>query len=149
MVDLTRDLLVALAAVAWADGTMAPEEAASLRSAADQLGLAANDRQMLESALRQRVQPADVETVRMKRETRLFVYAASLWIASVDGQISPEEEAVLGQLGDRLGLSSAVRQRARDAVLSMTTPGPREDKRFDLLALRALLSDGLRQIDQG
>lgn len=149
MVDLTPDLLLALAAVAWADGSMAPEEAESLRSAAEQLELAEKDRQILDDALGRPVSPAEVETVRMKRETRLFVYAASCFIASVDGCVSPQEEAVLTLLGDRLGLSTAVRQRARDAGLALGQSVPREGKRFDLLMLRSRLSDGLTQVDGG
>src|SRR3972149_1219004 len=109
-VNLGRDTLIALAAVAWADGTLALEEANSLRSAAAQLGLAAEDRHALDDALTRPIDPPLVETVRMNRPTRLFVFAAATWIARVDGRVSQEEEAVLRVLGDRLGLSDKARQ---------------------------------------
>ena len=142
-VNLGRDTLLALAAVAWADGSVAPEEADSLRSAAQQLGLGPQDRDAIEDALTRPVDPAEVETVRMNRPTRLFVYAAATWMATVDGQVSREEEAVLRLLGDRLGLSDKARERARQTALGAgASPGGR----YDLLALRTRLATGIGEV---
>ena len=142
-VNLGRDTLIALAAVAWADGSMEPEEADSLRSAAQQLGFGPQDRSAIEDALARPVDPTEVETVRMNRPTRLFVYAAATWMATVDGRVSPEEEAVLRLLGDRLGLSDKARERARQSALaSGTSPGGR----YDLLALRTRLAAGIGEV---
>ena len=135
-VKLGRDTLVALAAVAWADGAMAPEEADSLRSAAAQLGLGPDDRSALDDALTKPVDPTLVETIRMNRPTRLFVYAAATWIAGVDGQVSREEQAVLSKLGDRLGLSEKARERAR-RVASAVGQVRADSGGYDLLALRS------------
>jgi uncharacterized membrane protein YebE (DUF533 family) len=142
-VKLGRDTLIALAAVAWADGSMAPEEADSLRSAAQQLGLGPQDRSAVEDAIARRIDPAEVETVGMNRPTRLFVYAAATWMATVDGHVSREEEAVLRLLGDRLGLSDKARERARqNALVADASPGGR----YDLLALRTRLAAGLGEV---
>jgi uncharacterized membrane protein YebE (DUF533 family) len=142
-VKLGRDTLIALAAVAWADGSMAPEEAASLRSAAQQLGLGPQDCSAVEDALARRIDPAEVETMRMNRPTRLFVYAAATWMATVDGHVSREEEAVLRLLGDRLGLSDKARDRAqRTALAADSSPGGL----YDLLALRTRLAAGLGEV---
>jgi uncharacterized membrane protein YebE (DUF533 family) len=137
-VNLGRDTLIALAAVAWADGTMALEEANSLRSAAAQLGLGAEDRHALDDALTRPVDPALVETVRMNRPTRLLVFAAATWIAGVDGRVSQEEEAVLRTLGDRLGLSDKARQQAQ-RVAQAVGVRPAPDGGYDLMALRSTL----------
>ncbi len=143
-VKLSRDTLIALAAVAWADGTMAPEEAASLRSAAQQLGLGPEERSSVDQAIERHVDPVEVETVRMNRPTRLFVYAAATWMATVDGHISPAEENVLRLLGDRLGLSDRARERARQAALS-AAPTPHGNP-YDLLALRTRLATGIGEV---
>ncbi len=142
-VNLGRDTLIALAAVAWADGSMAPEEADSLRSAAQQLGLGPQDRNAVEDALARPIDPAEVETVRMNRPTRLFVYAAATWMATVDGRVSPEEEAVLRLLGDRLGLSDKARERARQTALRAPA-SPAGD--YDLVALRTRLAAGIGEL---
>jgi tellurite resistance protein len=142
--NIGRDTLVALAAVAWADGTMNPKEAAGLRSAARQLSLGGNDLAMLEQSLTQRVGLDEVETVRMPRLSRLFTYAAATWIAEVDGALSQHEEAALNLLGDRLGLSKVARERARSVAHGNVTPGDADS--YDLVRLRSQLSAGLSQI---
>lgn len=139
-----RDTLLAIAAVAWADGTMDPREAAALRQAAQQLGIAGEDLSAVERALTTRVGLDEVETVRMNRLTRLYTYATGCWMAEVDGAASAEETAVLALLGDRVGLSSVARDRAHNVVRGIaerSQPGS-----FDLLELRSRLSAGLSQI---
>ena len=139
-----RDTLLAIAAVAWADGTMDPREAAALRQAAEQLSIHGEDLASLDQALRQRVSLEEVETVRMNRLTRLYTYATGCWIAEVDGAASASEQQLLGLLGDRLGLSAVARDRAHNVVRGIadrSSPGS-----FDLLELRSRLSAGLSQI---
>jgi len=142
--NIGRDTLLALAAVAWADGAMNPKEAAGLRSAARQLSLQGDDLGTVERSLSQRVGLDEVETVRMPRLSRLFTYAAATWIAEVDGALSPHEEAALNLLGDRLGLSKVARERARSVAYNNTAPGGADA--YDLLRLRSQLSTGLSQI---
>ncbi len=139
-----RDTLMAISAVAWADGTIDPREVEALRQAAQQLQLQGEDLVEIERALSSRVHVEDVETVRMNRLTRLFTYATACWMAQVDGDESSSEVAMLQLLGDRLGLSAVARERAHNAVRGIaerSAPGS-----FDLLALRSRLSAGLSQI---
>ena len=139
-----RDSLLALAAVAWADGTMDPKEADALRYAARELQLQGEELAAVERGLTTRVNLEEVETVRMNRLTRLFTYATGCWVAEVDGAASQSETALLQLLGDRLGLSSVARQRAQNAVRGIaerSAPGS-----FNLLELRSRLSVGLSQI---
>lgn len=143
-VEIGRDTLVALAAVAWADGKIDPAEAAGIRSAASQLGLGADDLKLVEEALLRRVALEEVETVRMSRLTRLFTFAVGTWIAHIDGQVPQEEQDALALLGDRLGLSSVARQRAESAALAVARSS--QPGHFDLLELRSKLSAGLSQI---
>lgn len=145
-VDIGRDTLIALAAVAWADGNMDPLEAAGIRSAAQQLGLGAEDLRTIEETLGRPVPLEEVETVRMSRLTRLFTYAVANWIAQIDGQVPREEQAALDLLGDRLGLSSVARERARSTGLQLARAGSDTPGGLDLLKLRSRLSVGLSQI---
>jgi uncharacterized membrane protein YebE (DUF533 family) len=139
-----RDTLMAISAVAWADGAIEPREADALRQAAKHLQLEGEDLVSLERALSSQVHIEEVETVRMNRLTRLFTYAAACWMAEVDGNESAAEAALLQLLGDRLGLSAVARDRAHNAVRGIaqrSAPGS-----FDLLELRSRLSAGLSQI---
>jgi len=139
-----RDTLLAISAVAWADGSMDPREAAALRQAAQQLAIQGDDLSHVERSLSSKVTLAEVETVLMNRLTRLFTYAMGCWMAEVDGQQSAAEAGVLELLGDRLGLSAVARDRAHNAVRGIaerSAPGA-----FDLLELRSRLSAGLSQI---
>ena len=115
-VNIGRDTLLALAAVAWADGTMNPKEAAVCAAPRDSWHCAGDELAMVERSLKERVGLDEVETLRMTRLTRLFTYAAATWIAELDGALSQHEEAALDLLGDRLGLSKLARERARSVA---------------------------------
>jgi len=139
-----RDTLLAISAVAWADGSIDPREATALRLAAKQLLVQGEDLVAVESSLTAPVTLDQVETVRMNRLTRLFTYATGCWMAEVDGQASAAETGVLQLLGERLGLSAIARDRAHNVVRGIaerSAPGS-----FDLLELRSRLSAGLSQI---
>jgi len=144
-VEIGRDTLLALAAIAWADGTIDPAEATGIRSAAQQLGLGPEDLKAVEITLTQPVPLEQVETVRMTRLTRLFTYAAANWIAQIDGAVPPQEQQALDLLGDRLGLSRVARDRAQTVSLALTQAAD-TPQGLDLLKLRSRLSAGLSQI---
>ena len=137
--------MLALCAIAWADGQVDPREAEGIRGAAQQLGLAGEDAQAVEHALSARMGVEEVETLRMNRLTRLFTFAVATWIAHIDGRLATEEQSVLGLLGDRLGLSALARERAKNVVLGMAK-APDRPGGYDLGKLRSKLSAGLSQI---
>ena len=139
-----RDTLLAISAVAWADGSIDPREADALRQAAKQLLAQGDDLASVERSLSHKVTLEEVETVRMNRLTRLFTYAICCWVAEVDGQQTPSEVSILQLLGDRLGLSAVARDRANNAVRGIAERSG--VGAFDLLELRSRLSAGLSQI---
>jgi uncharacterized membrane protein YebE (DUF533 family) len=141
---LGTDTLVALAAIAWADGTMNPKEAAGIRSAAQKLGLSAQALRRVEDVIKTKIGLDEVETIRMNRLTRLFTYAAATWIAGLDGTLSQEESTALALLGDRLGLSNVARERARRAAQSNI--GLATSDAYDLVKLQSTLSASLSRI---
>ena len=139
-----RDTLLAISAVAWADGSIEPREADALRQAAKQLLVEGDDLASVERSLSHKVTLEEVETVRMNRLTRLFTYAICCWVAEIDGQQTPSEISILQLLGDRLGLSAVARDRAHNAVRGIVERSA--TGAFDLLELRSRLSAGLSQI---
>jgi uncharacterized membrane protein YebE (DUF533 family) len=143
-VNIGRDTLVALAAIAWADGKIDAAEAATIRAAAAQLGLGEEELRAVEETLQRPVPLEQIETVRMNRLTRLFTYAVANWIAQVDGEVPPAEQAALSLLGERLGLSAVAREQAKAAGLAQVGAGATPT--LDLLQLRSRLSAGLSQI---
>ena len=139
-----RDTLLAISAVAWADGSIEPREVDALRQAAKQLLVEGDDLASVERSLSHKVTLEEVETVRMNRLTRLFTYAICCWVAEIDGQQTPSEISILQLLGDRLGLSAVARDRAHNAVRGIVERSA--TGAFDLLELRSRLSAGLSQI---
>jgi uncharacterized membrane protein YebE (DUF533 family) len=139
-----RDTLLAIVAVAWADGSMDPREAAAVRQAATTLSVQGQDLADVERALAAPIGLDEVETVRMNRLTRLFTYASCYWVTGVDGESSQAESSLLQLLGDRLGLSRVSRERAQNAVRGLAQRSASGS--VDLLELRSRLSAGLSQI---
>ena len=145
-VEIGRDTVLALCAIAWADGKIDPEEAVGIRDAAGQLGLGADDLAAVDAALAQPFDLSQVETLRMNRLTRLFTYACGAWIAGLDGGVGPAEEKALQTLGDRVGLSDVARTRAQTVVSSAQGGGDLTKSKIDLQKLRSRLSAGVSQI---
>ena len=143
-VKLGTDTLIALAAIAWADGTMNPKEAAGIRAAGQKLGLGDEALRRVQDVIGRKIGLDEVETIRMDRLTRLFTYAAATWIAELDGTLSDRESAALALLGDRLGLSNLARERARQAALS--NAGLATSDAYDVVKLYSTLSASLSKI---
>jgi uncharacterized membrane protein YebE (DUF533 family) len=142
---LRRDVFIALAAVAWADGELAPDEAdAIVRAAADE-GLSLEEIAEIESATRTRVDLGTVDRTGLSKEDRVFIYAVACWIARLDGRVTPEESEALAALGERLGVPERPRVHAEAAVRQVAEmPEGDRPARYDLAALRRLLGERLR-----
>ena len=142
-VEIGKETVLALCAMAWADGTMDPAEADGIRLTAQHLGLAAGDQEAVDKAIASPMSLDEVETLTMSRLTRLFTYAAAFWIGRVDGVLNSKEQALLDLLGDRLGLSKVARDRAAGVA---TSAAVNKEATLDLVKLRSRLSAGLSQI---
>ena len=78
---LRKDIFVALAAIAWADGRLDSDEAdAIVRAAADE-GLSLEEIAAIEESTKERIDLGVVDRSSMSKEDRLFVYAVACWIA--------------------------------------------------------------------
>jgi uncharacterized membrane protein YebE (DUF533 family) len=142
---LRKDIFVALAAVAWADGQLDSDEADAIVRAAAEEGLSLEEIAEIEASTKERIDLGVVDKAGLSKEDRLFVYAVACWIARMDGEIKAEESDVLAKLGERLGVPERPRMHA-EAIAREVAEMPEGDRpaRYDLVALRRILSERLR-----
>lgn len=142
---LRKDVFLALAAVAWADGTLDPDEADAIVRAAVDEGLTLEEIADIEQATSKKVDLGVVDRTGLSKEDRLFVYAVACWIARMDGRVTPEESDTLAKLGERLGIPERPRVGAEAAAREIAAlPEGDRPSRYDLVALRRMLGSKLR-----
>jgi uncharacterized membrane protein YebE (DUF533 family) len=145
MAKLGKDVFIALAAIAWADGRLDQDEADAIVRAAAEEGLELDDIAEIEEATKSPVDLSVLAREGLGVEDRMFVYAVATWIARLDGPILDEEAAVLAALGDRLGLPDRPRAQAEAAAREVAAlPEGDRPPRYDLPALRRKLGERLR-----
>lgn len=109
---LPRDVFIALAAVAWADGEIAEDEADAIVRTAAEEGLELEEISEIEEAVHQPVDIGEISIQNMSKADRLFVYAVGAWIARVDGTVAPEEITALNKLAAALRIPDLPREKA-------------------------------------
>jgi uncharacterized membrane protein YebE (DUF533 family) len=152
--SLPEDTFLALAAVAWADGRLDPDEAdAIVRAAADE-GISIEGLESIErSAKAYRERPYDgqngpdlsfLDRSSMTKHDRVFLYGVACWISQIDRIVTPEESDTLRRLGERLGVPDRLRARAEELAREIASlpDGDRPD-RYDLARLRERIGDRL------
>jgi uncharacterized membrane protein YebE (DUF533 family) len=143
--QLRKDVFVALAAVAWADGQLDPDEADAIVRAAAEEGLSLEDIADIEASTSEPIDLGVIDRAGLSKEDRLFVFAVASWIARMDGQVTDEENEALAKLGERLGVPDRARVHA-EAIVGEVAELPEGDRpaRFDLAALRRILAERLK-----
>jgi uncharacterized membrane protein YebE (DUF533 family) len=143
---LPTQSFLALAAVAWADGTYQKNEGAALLRAAKEHGVEGEALAELEGAIKQRVAVEAVAVDGLSEWEKVLTYALASWIAILDGVRSREEKASLEALGARLGLDAPVCERAAAAAFDISVlPDGRPD-RYDFTKLAARLRERLPKL---
>ena len=146
---LRRDVFVALAAVAWADGKLDADEADAIVRAAVDEGLPLQEIAEIESATKTRVDLTALDRTGLNKEDRLFVYAIACWIARLDGQVTDEESAALTGLAERLGIPERPRAHAETIAREIAAlPEGDRPARYDLLALRTTIGERVRKAQE-
>jgi tellurite resistance protein len=142
---LRKDVFLALAAVAWADGQVDPDEADAIVRAALDEGLSLDEIAEIEEAAKTKIDLGVVDRTGLSKEDRVFVYAIACWIARLDGRVTPEESETLAKLGERLGVPERPRVTA-EALAREVAELPEGDRpaRYDLAALRRLIGFRLK-----
>jgi len=143
---LNRDIFLALAAIAWADGRLDPDEADAIVRAAVEAGLELDEIERIELATRERIDLGAVDRSSLSKDDRLFVYALACWIARLDGQVTDEEAAALGALGERLGVPERPRAHAESIAREIAgLPEGDRPARYDIVRLRATITERLQK----
>ena len=116
---LGKDVFLALAQVAWADGEVRSGEADALLKAARAAGVAGSDLEAVERAVRSKEAAKKVPKIVVTPEQAEFVYALACMLSASDGEIAEEEREAIAALGDRLKIPFDARGRAATASLNV------------------------------
>jgi len=147
-IKLNRDIFMALAAIAWADGKVDPDEADAIVRAAVEAGLELDEIEEIEKATSERVDLGTIDRSSMSKEDRLFVYGIACWIAKLDGEVNDEESSALSALGERLGIPERTRAAAESIARDVAAlPDGDRPARYDLLKLRETIGDRLKKAE--
>jgi tellurite resistance protein len=120
--DPSKDVFVALAAIAWADGKLASSERGALLEAARACGLDEATVTGIDATIATYVDLNDLARLTLRDEERAFVYGLALWLAGVDGVVDPSEQRVLEALRTLLGVTKDDESRGtktRDLILAL------------------------------
>jgi len=152
--SLSKDAFLALAAVAWADGKLDPDEADAIVRAAAEENLALGELEDVERevmAFQDRPHDAKdqpdlsfLDRSAMSKQDRVFVYGVACWIAKLDQVVTSRESDALRLLGEKLGIPDRLRARAEELAreIAALPEGDRPD-RYDLKRLREKIGDRL------
>lgn len=143
MAKLGKDVFVALAAIGWADGNLDRDEAAAIVRAAQDEGLGPEAILEIEAATKARVSLEFLDRSSMGKDDRLFVYAMAVWIARIDGEVTPDEVSALNELGDLLGVPPKPRHHAEAIMQEIAKDEGDRPNRYDLPRLRATITERL------
>ena len=138
---------LALASIGWADGSLQRIEREGLVRAAKECGLVGDDLAQVELASTKRRGLEGVDLSGLSRWEQVLTYALASWFAALDGVISTSEHQTMVDIGDRLQLDDALRQRAAAAAHDIAClPGGGKPDRYDFLKLGARLRERLPQV---
>src|SRR5271156_3819471 len=118
----SKDVFVALAAIAWADGKLASSEREALLEAARACGLDEATVAGIDASIGTYVDLNDLARLTLRDEERPFVYGLALGLAGVDGVVGPSEQRVLEALRGVLGITKDEESRGtktRDLILAL------------------------------
>lgn len=141
---LQKDVFIALAAIAWADGQLDPDEADAIVRAAVDEGLDLDEIADVEEATKSPVSLGAINRDALTKVERVFVYAVACWIATLDGDMSASEQKALANLGDRLDVPErprAIAERIARQVAEL--PAGNRPDRYDLAKVKALIAERL------
>lgn len=97
----------AWAAMAWADGKIATQEAAALRRLIDGASLNENERHVALTFLERRVELDTAALKGLSEEARHGIYRAAVKLSRIDNDVATAEIALLERLREELGLDVA------------------------------------------
>lgn len=147
--NLSKRSFLALAAIGWADGSLQRIEAVGLLRAAKEGGLSAEDLAEVEAATKTKTTIDEADLSGMSPWDQVFTYALAAWFAQLDGVVSTSEHGVMMKLGEKLGLSEALRKRAQAAAYDIAClPEGGRPERYDFVKLADRIAERMPQLDR-
>ena len=145
--NLPKQSFLALAAIGWADGSLQRVESTGLLRAATEAGIAGDDYNEIEEASKAHTTLDRVDLAGMTQWDQVLTYALAAWFAQLDGVLSTSEKETMADLGDKLGLTDALRVRCAAAANDIAClPGGGRPERYDFQKLAARLRERLPQV---
>ncbi len=108
------------AATAWADGTLADQEAHALRRLIDGAELDDGERAIATGFLDAKVELDDAGLAALSLDAKRGVYRAACRMAALDREIAPAERDMLARLCDGLGLPADEAREIEKSVPGLT-----------------------------
>ncbi len=104
--DACTEALAILIAMAWADGKLDDREKQGVRAAASVFNLTKELRDRLDKLLEKPMPVEELLIDSLAPRDKAFLYVAAAWMAGIDDDVDPKEQALLDQAGQLLGYSA-------------------------------------------
>ena len=142
--QLPADCFLTFASIVYADGHIRKGELEGFRRAARLYGVSDDEMASIEKRGSEGLTMGDIQLPELSDWQSALTYAFAVWIAKVDGIINKDENELLGQLGDKLGLEKLRRDAARSATYDIAAlPGGHKPELYDFDALEKQLEKKL------
>ena len=141
-----RDVWMALAAIGWADGKLAQDEADAIVRTALEEGIDLDEIGEIEEATKNPISLGDIDLTKLTKEDRLFIFAVACWLVRIDGEVTDDERAALAKLGATLKIPEKPQQHAEH--IAWEVADQEEDFRpafFNLPKIKTLISERLAE----
>lgn len=104
------------AAVAWADGVIAPAEADGFRRLIDAAALTDDERAVARGLLLEKVELSNASFDHLNNDARAGIYRAACRMALVDSEVAAAERVLLERLRNKLAIPFEVAQEIEASV---------------------------------
>jgi uncharacterized membrane protein YebE (DUF533 family) len=104
--DACTETLALLITMAWADGRLDDKEKEGVRAAASVFNLSKELRDRLDQLLQKPMPVDELLVENLNPRDRAFAFVAASWMAGVDDDVDPKEEAIMDQAAQLLGFSA-------------------------------------------
>jgi uncharacterized membrane protein YebE (DUF533 family) len=104
--DACTETLALLITMAWADGRLDDKEKEGVRAAAGVFNLSKELRDRLDQLLQKPMPIDELLVENLGPRDRAFAFVAASWMAGIDEDVDPKEQAILDRAAELLGLTA-------------------------------------------
>ena len=125
--DACTEALAILIAMAWADGRLDDREKKGVRAAASVFNLTKELRDRIDTLLEKPMPVEELLVDSLGARDKAFLYVAAAWMAGIDDDVDPKEQALLDKAGALLGFNAE--RRTELARIARDLP-PRKEREW-------------------